>query len=60
MNFHGLAGAKRHSREGGNLLIYSTNLLRIYSLPPWRKMIILKPQIARITLIFSQLQIKLI
>ena len=38
MNFHRLAGAKRHSRAGGNLLIYSTNLLRIYSLPPWRNM----------------------
>ena len=38
MNFHRLADAKRHSRAGGNLLIYSTNFLRIYSLPPWRNM----------------------
>ena len=30
MNFHGLAGARKE--------IYSKNLLRIYSLPPWRNM----------------------
>ena len=57
MNLHRLADAKRLSREGGNLQIYSTNLLRIYLKPALAEQDFFEPLITQITLIFNKLQI---